>query len=184
MTKPLGTLLVCACLVAPPAGAATKHRAADPDSHVRTSNVRIAEVLDFALTRSPSFQDLVATLDFLDRVVYVEEGQCRSREARACLNLTAGASAIVVRIDPRQPIRAVVAQLAHELYHAVEIAREPDVAGAAALNALYERIGERRCFDEGESCWETRAAVAFEALVVRQVSAAKTAKTAKTAKRP
>jgi hypothetical protein len=45
------------------------------------------------------------------------------------------------------------------------------VAGAAALNTLYERIGERSCFDEGESCWETRAAVAFEALVIRQVSA-------------
>ena len=170
MTKTLGTLLVCACLVAP-AGAATKHRTADPDSHVRTSNVRIAEVLDYAVKRSPSFQDLVATLDFLDRVVYVEEGQCRHREARACLHLTAGAGAIVVRIDPRQPIRAVVAQLAHELYHAVEIAREPDVAGAPALNALYERIGERSCFEEGESCWETRAAVAFEALVIRQVSA-------------
>src|SRR5262249_31845071 len=91
------------------------------------SNARIQEVLRYALARSESFQDLIATMDLFDRVVYVEEGQCRHGEHRACLQLMPGGKNVLVQIDPRQPMRAVVAQLAHELYHAVEVAREPDV---------------------------------------------------------
>jgi hypothetical protein len=143
-------------------------------THVRSDNDRILEVLLYAIGRSPSFIDLIETLEQLDRVVYIEEGTCHHRELRACLQMmsTPGGKNLLVRIDPRQPIRSVVAQLAHELYHAVEIAREPEVVDAGSLRDLYERIGERSCFSEANPCWETRAAVAFEALVARQLSEA------------
>jgi hypothetical protein len=81
-----------------------------------------------------------------------------------------GSRNILVHIDPRQPIRTVVAQLAHELYHAVEIGREPDVIDADRLQTLYEQIGERSCLSQPNGCWETRAARAFEALVLRQLA--------------
>jgi hypothetical protein len=139
----------------------------DPAPHVRSTNPRIQEVLRYALAKSESFRDLLATLDLVDRVVYVEEGTCRNPEHRSCLHLVADSPNIIVHIDPRQQIRSVVAQLAHELYHAAEIGREPDVVDAAGLLALYARIGERSC--SSDACWETRAAVAFEALVRRQL---------------
>jgi len=143
-------------------------------THVRSDNDRILEVLRYAIVRSPSFVDLIETLDQLDRVVYIEEGSCHHRELRACLQMmsTPGGKNLLVRVDPRQPTRSVVTQLAHELYHAVEIAREPDVVDVAGLRDLYKRIGERSCVGEANPCWETRAAVAFEALVARQLSQA------------
>jgi hypothetical protein len=118
--------------------------------------------------------DLIETFEQLDRVVYIEEGTCHHRELRTCLQMmsTPGGKNLLVRIDPRQPIRTVVAELAHELYHAVEIAREPEVVNVASLRDFYERIGERSCYSEANPCWETRAAVAFEALVARQLSQA------------
>lgn len=143
------------------------------ESHVRFDNPRILEVFRNAHDRSASFGELVATLDMLDAVVYVEEGRCRHRGLRACLVFmpTPGGRHLLIRIDPRQQMRSVVAQLAHELYHAVEVARRPEVHDPASLRALYEEIGERACGDPDE-CWETRAAVAFEALVNRETHGA------------
>jgi hypothetical protein len=145
--------------------------AAVTGGHVRFDNDRIAEVFHYAMWRSPSFRELVATLEMLDRVVYVDEGQCRHREQHSCLVLmpTPGAKNLLVHIDPRQPIRSVVAQLAHELYHAEEVGREPSVVDDASLRDLYKRIGERRCSRDGDDCWETRAAATFEALVTREL---------------
>lgn len=142
-------------------------------SRIRVGNSRIAEVFRFAHDRSGSFGDLVATLDALDTVVYVEEGRCHHRELRACLVLmpTPGGRHLLIRIDPRQQMRSVVAQLAHGLYHAVEIARTPGVIDEPSLRVFYETYGERACA-AGEDCWETRAAVAFEALVNRETRAA------------
>src|SRR5262245_36528642 len=102
---------------------------ADPGSRIRFDNDRISEVFRYATKNSPSFVDLIATLETLDRLVYVEEGHCGHSEERACLHLlrSPDSRVLVIRIDPRQPIRAVALQLAHELYHALEVAREPDV---------------------------------------------------------
>jgi hypothetical protein len=143
-----------------------------PAAQVRSSNSRIREALAYAVSRSSLLEELIATLNRLDRVVYVEEGRCPHQEQRSCLQLmpTPGGKYLLVRIDSRQPERAVVAQLAHELYHAVEIARAPGVVDAASFTSLYDRIGQRGCYQQVNSCWETDAAVSFAASVTRQLS--------------
>jgi hypothetical protein len=83
---------------------------------------------------------------------------------------TPGGHNILVRIDPRQPTRAVAVLLAHELYHALEVGREPDVVDPDGLRVLYERIGERRCEANFADCFETQAAMTFERLVSRQLA--------------
>jgi hypothetical protein len=126
------------------------------------------------MARSASFRDLVATFEALDRTVYVEEGTCHPPQLRSCLHMvhSPDAKLLVVQLATRQPINVVVSQLAHELYHAVEIAREPSVVDAGSMRQLFERIGYRSCVDADATCWETRAAVAFETLVVSQIEAA------------
>jgi len=140
--------------------------------NIRVNNVRIKEVIEFAVDQSPSFNDLLVTFESIDRVVYIDEGACPDRELRSCLQLlaTPGGRNILVRIDPRKPIRAVVLQLAHELYHALEVGREPDVVDRDGLRGLYERIGEHGCDSKRADCFETRAAVTFERLVSRQLA--------------
>jgi len=138
---------------------------------VRSDNGRILEVLAYAIQKSPSFRDLLATLNLFDRTVYIEEGHCGRGREHACVQVmpTPGGRNLLVHVNPRLQSDLVVAQLAHELYHAIEIAREPDVVDSASLRALYQRIGERSCSYDSDDCWETRAAVAFEALVRRQL---------------
>ena len=116
-------------------------------TNVRTSNPRIREVYREMRRRSESFEDLIATLDQLDRVVYLEEGRCRDAGVRSCLEMLPQRTdgTLVVRLDPRQSVLSVVEQLAHELYHAVEIAREPSVRDNASMRELFGRIGEQAC---------------------------------------
>ena len=138
---------------------------------IRLSNDRIREVFAFAMSHSPSFRDLVATLEQTEHVVYVEEGRCRGVEHGSCLQVPLRASkTLVVRMNPRLPMRAAAAQLAHELYHAAEVAREPDVTDEASMRELYARIGEKSCADGYRACWDTRAARAFETLVNSQLT--------------
>src|SRR5262245_12363628 len=171
-TRKLLSVLICGLSIL----SADRVRAAGKSlSHIRFGNDRIFEVFDYAMKQSLSFGDLIATIELLDRTVYIEEGRCRHREQRACLHLSATPRAknLLIKIDPRQPIGSVVESLAHELDQAMEIAREPGVVDAASLRNLYERIGERSCPADSDDCWETPAAIAFEALVRRQVTALK-----------
>jgi hypothetical protein len=139
-------------------------------ARVRTDNDRIHEVLAYAIRHSGSFCDLLATLNLFERTVYVQEGQCGDGH-HGCVQImpTPGGRNLLVLVNPRLQRNAVVAQLAHELYHAMEIAREPDVVSAMTLRELYRRIGDRGCGHDSDECWETRAAQAFEKLVIRQV---------------
>lgn len=150
-------------------------------SHIHSGNHRIQEVIRFALARSESFQDLVATLDLSDRVVYVEEGTCSDSEHRSCVRLMPNTRNLLIHFDPRQSIRIAAAVLAHELYHAAEISRAPEVVDNDTLCALYQQIGDLSCDPQSRfPCWETRAAQTFQALVMRQLTngALKTDRTA------
>jgi hypothetical protein len=149
-------------------GASEPNRA---ESHIRFNSSRISELFRHGMRHSPSFRDLVATLEVLDSIVYVEEGSCRQGTMTPCLQAmppTAGAKRLLVKFDPRQPLRRAVSQLAHELYHAAEVGREADVTDQASLRRLYARIGFRSCLDS-DDCWETRAAIAFEALIMEDL---------------
>jgi len=139
--------------------------------NLRSDNQRIQEVIRFALARSESFENLVAALDLVDRLVYVVEGSCPGSGHLACLYLMPGTRNLVVHIDPRLPIQTVAGMLAHELYHAAEIGRAPEVVDSESLKALYQRIGEQSCRGQSpQGCWETRAAQAFQELVMRQLN--------------
>ena len=139
-------------------------------SRIRLHNSRVAHVFQYAMKKSPAFEDLVTRLEKQDRVVYVQEGRCH--KSHSCLLLLSPrGSYLQIRVDPRGSIKSMVARLAHELYHASEIARDPAVVDAASLQALFGRIGyqNKSCLAP-VSCWETRAAVAFEALVTKELN--------------
>ena len=170
----LALTVVMVVWIALPAATLEANQPGRSNSHIRFNNLRIAELFRHGIKRSPSFRDLAATLEILEPVVYVEDGQCPPATSGAgCLRVVPasahGRKHLFVRFDARQPLRRAVSQLAHELYHAVEVGREPDVVDQASLSRLYARIGFRSCGAQGGECWETRAAAAFEALVMEEL---------------
>ena len=126
--------------------------------HVRASVPRIREAVSLGLERSETFRSLVQEINASDGLVMIEAGACRS-SVRACLyqNVVVAPPHRVLQIlvVPRKaPGCQLVESIGHELYHAVEVLREPGVRNFRQLISLYQRIGA-----ENEGRFETNGAV-------------------------
>jgi hypothetical protein len=126
-------------------GAALPARAqqGDPASlgGVRAADQRVEALLAAGSAHSRTFRDIVEELQRSDVIVYVD---LRPLALPGQLQIIPTASGYrYLRISVRTPGLATerVAWLAHELWHALEIARAPEVRDSEGLQRLYERIG-------------------------------------------
>jgi len=114
-----------------------------PDARVRGVSTRLVVVIIEAAAQSKTFRGLVDQIGTTDGVVYVAEGQCR-HGVRACLvhAMTAMGPNRVLRIlvDPRSADRDLMANIGHELQHAVEVLSDRNVRSFSAMTLLYMRI--------------------------------------------
>ena len=169
------TLLWCACVVISVDAQST---ARPVSTNVRSANSRLAGALFDGIRKSQTLRSLVAALDESNVTVYLHDGRC-VRPAEACLMIakTSGQTRLVhinFRIAGTGPDvflayqDRLIAQIGHELQHAVEIANNSDVVDAATLSGLYERIGERRG-SLGDVRYETEAAIQAGQRVLREI---------------
>lgn len=115
------------------------------DSHIRSPSRAIKEAIDYGVESSPTFRDLVRTIESSDSTLYLLEGNCgKNRPACFADVTTAGQHRLLWLII--SPDRAahdwdLVGSIGHELRHAVEVIEEPSVRSAGEKFGLYERIG-------------------------------------------
>lgn len=130
---------------------------------VRTANSRVAAAVHEGVQRSPSFRAVMAQLRNSNVVVHVVVADCSCRSARACLTFVTGAGSIRylrASVSLRQIQKELTAQIGHELFHAAEIGRAPEVIDRTTLRQFYQRRGHRVC---GANCgYETADAGALE----------------------
>jgi hypothetical protein len=129
-----------------------------PMSHIRTTDAKVAAVMQIALERSPTFRKLVAIIDTSDSYVYVEGGTC-SQGVRACfVSVTASTTHRYMRVivDSSQGELELTGLIAHELRHTIEVIAEPWVRDSMAKFHFYERTAMHAT----SGTHETRAAMA------------------------
>jgi len=145
---------------------------------VRSENPDIAEQIADATRQSPFFRALVAEIDASNGIVYVVAGQCRHGGA-ACfmMRVTKAASnrILQIRVDPRFADCDVdlIASIGHELWHVLEILRNPKLDNDDAIFHFYAREGRhsnRATFPFGG--WETTGALEAGYQVLRELRAA------------
>ena len=133
--------------------------AADPreSRRVRPLDQWADESLDRGMTRSALVRELVGTLEQSDLIVHVQTITTLPAGLAGRTRLTgdAGVSRYVrVQLDRNLLPDERASVLAHELHHAVEIARSP-ARTDAGMRELYERIGKsvgiRGVFDTPEA---------------------------------
>jgi hypothetical protein len=136
-------------------------RAADdsvPVVRIRPSQPTIAALIEQGVAQSKTFKSLVSAIDRTDGIVYVSEGKC-GHGVRACLvpTLTVAGPYRILRIliDPREAERRLIANIGHELRHALEVLDEPAVRSNAQVFHLFARIG----ITGGRTIFETPDAV-------------------------
>jgi hypothetical protein len=135
------------------------------DQPTRFQNIHVQELpVRLALTRcydgAPTCRGLIDTIESSTTIVIVRVGYCKAIAgiASSCLHFMADAGEfryLRITLDPVLRGDTLVGMLAHELQHAVEIIRAPDVTDSHSLRALYTRIGYRLdVFGRGNE-WET-----------------------------
>ena len=110
-------------------------------AHVRGSDPEARRLLQAGAARSVTFRGLLEALEPSDVIVYVNTGVLDG--PGQLVFAAAGSGCRFLRISIRVPGRDadLIAWLAHELQHAVEIATAREVRDSNGLLRLYGRIG-------------------------------------------
>jgi len=166
-----GLLLVIALVGVQPQEAIGTDGNRMPYSKVRSTDQYVIALVREGYDRSPTFRKLVDALEGSNVIVLVQPGICGGGRIRSCLVSVTGSERdrhIRIKIAPQHTIRdGLIAAVAHELQHAVEIAERPDVTDGAGVLRLYRQISFGRCRDGlSEECETQRALESEERVLV------------------
>jgi hypothetical protein len=145
--------------------------------HVRATEARILAIVEDGVARSATFRRLIETLDASDVIVYI--GPKFHREALAGylahrLIVAGPLRYIKIALDMNGPGDRVVALMAHELQHAVEVAEAPEVRDSQSMVRMFERTSlDNAC--GGGNCDETKAAIEIQEAVFAELRTTKPA---------
>jgi hypothetical protein len=138
--------------------AAAPSTSVDTFPHIRTTSLLLSSLVDDARRHSPTFARQLETIAQSDLIVYFEAVPLMEARLRGRVHFVGRSGGYrYVRIQVRTSMGRfdIIASLAHELQHAIEISCHPEVIDEIAMLALYRRIG-----DEHEWCmFETDEAV-------------------------
>ena len=161
--------IVIAMLCLPPTPAT-----GDPPPRVRSTDAAMITLLREGERRSKTFGDLLEAIARSNGIVYVEFGVCAFGHLDGCLlpfiESTHGdryLRVIVTGDKTRRGHDRLLALIAHELQHAIEVLEHPEVVDQASMDSMYRRLGIPLTGRQG---YETSGAHRVEDAVLRELS--------------
>ena len=146
----------------------------EPEARVRSTDATILELLREGTERSATFRSLIDAINHVIGFVYVEFGICAFGHVDGCLLPFIAATQgdrylrVIVTFDThRREHDRLLALIAHELQHAIEVLEHPEVVDLPTMDAMYRRIGRAL---PGATGYETAAARAVEGTVLSELS--------------
>ena len=130
------------------------------EARLRPQDSRLAELLRTGAARSATFRSLVNRLEAGNVIVYLAVSpNLRSNLAGKLTWMTKAGDFRYVKatLNADQTADQMIATLAHELQHALEVSDHENVTDQRSLLALYKRIGRPSVSGLSEA-WETDAA--------------------------
>ena len=160
-------------------GIAAQQSAFEVSSHVRPTNSRLIAALGRGFALSPTMHGLIVDIDAAPVIVYLHDAGCPSG-AESCLMIGAATGGVrYLHVNFRlTDVRRnrfldfqdrLVAQIAHELQHALEIARHASIVDGASLAARYRQLGKDQT--RGARTFETAEALLAGRTVLRELAA-------------
>ena len=122
--------------------------------------------------RSPAFRDLVDLLQQSNVIVFVQPASCAGGRIRSCLVSVNGSQRerhIRIHVDTHTSHEWLIATVAHELQHAVEIASTPKSSTRPPHSSSYRQIAFGRCREGLSEACETTRALATERQVLEEL---------------
>jgi hypothetical protein len=153
------------------------------DAHIRPQDERLAQVLRDGAARSATFKSLVDRIEASHVIVYLSLNLMMKKHLSGMLTWMSDAgdyryvrASISIDLMPDQ----MIATVAHELQHAIEVIEDESVRDEKSLVALYRRIGTSMGVG-APSRWETQAAQRTGFQVRRELVSASAAAAARIA---
>src|SRR5215204_4457864 len=149
-------------------------KAADTQARLRPQDARLTNLLRQGAARSTTFKALVDRIEASNVIVYVAINPLMKSNLSGMLTwMTRSGDYRYVRASISTDLTSdqMIATLAHELQHAVEVIEDEKVTDEASLIALYRRIG-RQNGSSAPARWETVAAQETGFKVRRELVAA------------
>jgi hypothetical protein len=141
---------------------------------VRSTDSTLRLLLGEGIQRSATFRARVDRLSELDGIVYVQFGYCAFGHVNGCLlpSLTVAGGVrylrVLVSADRNRRTRdQLLALIAHELQHALEVLERREVVDVDGMDAMFHRIGTPL---PGITGYETSAARATGDAVLSELS--------------
>jgi hypothetical protein len=138
----------------------------------------ISAALEEGRRDSTTLRRLVETIDGTDGIVYIASGTCPVLGMRGCLlhvlNASANARYLWIVVDTSDP-RGIIALIAHELQHALEVLQNPSIRTGRGMANFYrfpEASNSVRIKGSSGRAFETDAAVAMGEAVRADMAAA------------
>jgi hypothetical protein len=157
------------CSVAATAGVHGGTDDARTATHLRADSAELRGIVAEARERSDTFRELEDHLERSDVIVYVHSVHFATTRLDGRIGFvrgrgdTPGARMLLVELACPRTTAALLATLAHELRHAIEIADAPWIRSTTALATYYRQIGEEAPpLGEG---------IAFETIAARDTAA-------------
>jgi len=133
------------------------------ERRVRSTDASVLALVREGVERSAIFSTLVDRIGRSNGIVYVEFGYCAFGRVNGCvLSFIAsshGDRYLRILVSPDKNRRShdqLLALIAHELRHALEVLEHPEVVDVSTMEALYRRIGTPET--GGMTGYETSAA--------------------------
>jgi len=148
----------------------------DGGKKLRPQDARIILAIQEGAARSATFKALIDRIEASDVIVYVAiNPMIKSTLSGALTWMTSAGDFRYVRasIAPDLPFDQMIASVAHELHHAVEVIEDASVVDEKSLVAMYKKIGlPSRAAGPAGAGWETIAAQRTGTQVRRELVAA------------
>lgn len=149
---------------------------APPLVRVKPVDTEMRRLVTDGYQRSATFRALIAEIHQTNVIVAIQFGLCANGRVRSCVTNVDGDERqrhVRIKVNTRTTDDRLIATVAHELQHALEIAREPQVWNAQQALALYRRIGIGKCREGLSERCETQAALEIERSVNDELAQAK-----------
>jgi hypothetical protein len=140
--------------------------AASPITRVRPLSEAAQRLLRDAVNRSPTVVRLLQEIEASDSIVYIDlQFDTRAEGVTTLFASNDQCRFLRVVISRTAPYPRRIEMLGHELHHALEIIRAPDVRVAADLRRLYAQIG----WVVSDANFESNGAIDVERQVRREL---------------
>jgi hypothetical protein len=135
----------------------------DVGTRIMAADPSVRELLREGSVRSETLRALINVIEESRWRVFIQRGPCPARALTSCLLHFTGIFEgepylrILITVAGRHRDQ-VIASLAHEIQHAVEVVQAPEVVDVATLRTMFRRIGVVRVSNSLVTVYETRAA--------------------------